>query len=871
MSEPKEGLAGFDLTTEQRRLLERLLKEEGIEPAQPQRAIPRAASVSEKIPLSFAQQRLWLLEQLEPGTSLYHIPVTLRLTGPLDQNALQQALTEIVRRHEVLRTRLEFCNGEPAQVIEPQATWDLLFEDLSHLSDSEKEAQRSIERLAQEPFDLCQGRPIRAKLLRLAEDDHLLAIVMHHIASDGWSYGILFNELSSLYTAFSQGKSSPLPDLPVQYADYAIWQRDWLQGEALISQMDYWKQQLHGAPELLELPTDYQRPATHSLRGGRLDKILPAELVEDLEALSRREGVTLFMTLLAAVKLLLYRHTGQPDIVVGIPSAGRSRTEFEKLIGFFINTLVLRTDLSGDVSFRELIARVRAVCIGAYDHQEMPFEKLVEELQPQRTLNHTPLFQVFVNMFALSEGLPELHNLKVTALTPPEIGSKFDLAFYLQHYQPGLMITLAYSKDLFADEGVQEMLEQLTVLLTGIAHNPGESINSYSLITHRARKVLPDPNLPLPSEWRGPFASLFAEQARLSPDRLAVKDKDGAWTYRTLDELSNQLANHLLETGLAPQDVVAIYANRGASIVLAVLGILKAGGAFMILDPAYPARRVIDYVQAAQPKVWLQGVASLSPELEEFVARSALKRLQLSDAPDVFNNSPVTDPAVAVGPRDLAYVAFTSGSTGKPKSVMGTHDSLTHYPNLLRETFGVSESDRFSMLSGLAHDPLLRDIFSPLVLGAALCIPDPEFFDVPGRLASWMHEEKITIANLTPAMGQLLTTGATEDESPALTDLRCAFFVGDTLTQSGISSFRKLAPSATCINLYGTTETQRSLAYHIVPVEEHGPTCKENTWRICPTATASRPSTDGESSPMKRASVASSHPTTPTRPDAFGG
>ncbi|HYK22999.1 MAG TPA: condensation domain-containing protein, partial [Pyrinomonadaceae bacterium] len=450
MSDSKESLAGFELSAEQQRLLARLLKEEGIESAKSQRTIPRDGSVSEKIPLSFAQQRLWLLEQLEPGTSLYHIPVTLRLTGPLDRNALQQALTEIVRRHEVLRTRLEFCNGEPVQVIAPQATWEVLFEDLTNSSDAEKEAQSSIERLAHEPFDLCQGRPIRAKLLRLAEDNHLLAIVMHHIASDGWSYGILFKELSSLYTAFSQGKSSPLPDLPVQYADYAIQQRDWLQGEALTSRLDYWKQRLRGAPELLELPTDYQRPAKQSLSGGRQQAFLPAELVADLENLSRREGVTLFMTLLAAVKLLLYRHTGQPDVVVGIPSAGRSRTEFENLIGFFINTLVLRTDLSGNVSFRELIRRVRAVCIGAYDHQEMPFEKLVEELQPQRSLNHTPLFQVFVNMFALSDGLPEFPGLKVTALTPPEIGSKFDLTFYIQHYHAQLMITLAYNKALFA-------------------------------------------------------------------------------------------------------------------------------------------------------------------------------------------------------------------------------------------------------------------------------------------------------------------------------------------------------------------------------------------------------------------------------------
>ena len=434
-TERKEGLAGFNLTDEQQQLLTRLLKEEGIEPVEQQSGIAHDAIVSGPRPLSFAQQRLWLLEQLEPGTSLYHIPVVLRLTGTLNQDALQQALSEIVRRHEVLRTRLEFCNGEPMQVIAPHAIWDVPFEDLSHRPDAEQEAQRSIQLMVQESFDLSQGRPVRAKLLRLAADDHLLAIVMHHIACDGWSSGILFKELSSLYTALSQGRSSPLPDLPSSMPTTLFGSEIGYRVRRWFPNSVYWKQQLRGAPELLELPTDYQRPATHSLRGGRLSTFLTAELVENLENLSRREGVTLFMTLLAAVKLLLYRHTGQPDIVVGIPSAGRSRTEFEKLIGFFINTLVLRTELSGDMSFRELIARVRAVCIGAYDHQEMPFEKLVEELQPQRSLDHTPLFQVFVNMFALSEGLPELPKLKVTALNPPEIGSKFDLSFYLQHRQ----------------------------------------------------------------------------------------------------------------------------------------------------------------------------------------------------------------------------------------------------------------------------------------------------------------------------------------------------------------------------------------------------------------------------------------------------
>ena len=336
MSERKGGTTGFELTIEQQRLMARLLEEEGIEPAKQQREITHVATVSGEFPLSFAQQRLWLLEQFEPGTSLYHIPVTLRLKGPLNQRALEQALSEIARRHGVLRTSFDVRReDDPVQVITAETTWDLPLVDLSSSPAAEDEARVLIDRVVQDPFDLGRAPLVRAKLLRLAEADHVLTITMHHIVSDGWSLGILFEELSSLYAAFSQDKSSPLPDLPVQYVDYALWQRDWLQGEVLASQLNYWKEQLTGAPELLELPTDYQRPAVHTLRGGRLSKDISAELVDDLENLGRQEGLTLFMTLLAAVKLLLYRYTGQPDVALGIPIAGRSRSQFEKLIGFF--------------------------------------------------------------------------------------------------------------------------------------------------------------------------------------------------------------------------------------------------------------------------------------------------------------------------------------------------------------------------------------------------------------------------------------------------------------------------------------------------------------------------------------------------------
>ncbi|MFL6332859.1 MAG: amino acid adenylation domain-containing protein [Pyrinomonadaceae bacterium] len=832
---------GGELTAEQRQLLARLLEEEGIEVvSQP---IGRRGG-DEQIPLSFTQQRLWFLDQLEPGSGAYNITKALRLSGELNRAALEGALREIISRHESLRTTFPIRDGQPQQVVASSFPFELSTTDLDGLPTDRRASTvgEFIHADAERPFDLARGPLFRFQLLRLSESEHILTLNFHHIISDGWSLTILLRELSALYAAESRNGGAVLRPLPIQYGDYALWERGWFEGERLRGQLDYWKQRLTGAPALLELPTMRPRPAVQRFNGARHSFSLSESVPDALKSLSRREGATLFMTLLAAFKILLSRYTGQEDLVVGTPIAGRNRPELESLIGSFVNTLVLRTDLSGDPSFCELLARVREVCLGAYANQEMPFEKLVEELQPERHLSHTPLFQVFFNMHNYSEEEIHLPGLEVESLPTPEAGAKFDLTLYVKDHHSRINFTIAYNTDLFDREQMVGLSEQLNHLLTQIAENPQRKISSYSLVTERSRQILPDPEQALKPSWEGSGHEIFARQARSAPGHPAVADEQLSLSYGELEASSNRLAQFFVAEGIRRSEVVAVYGARSVGLVCAVLGILKAGAAFLILDPAHPALRISEQLSVVEPRGWvdLTEAAALARPLEEVFARipvcirlklerraakgaPQLSAYRLSDvggvsgAADLLAGYSAECPDVSVRPDDLAYVAFTSGSTGAPKVVRGLHDSLTHYSRWFGTTFAVSEADRFSLLSGLAHDPLLRDIFTPLQLGATLCLPRQDTITTPGKLARWMLHEKISFTNLTPAMGQLLAISTPDSAGLALTELRYAFFGGDKLTRRDVSSLSRLAPHATCVNLYGTTETQRALSYYVVP------------------------------------------------------
>ncbi|HEX3554514.1 MAG TPA: non-ribosomal peptide synthase/polyketide synthase, partial [Thermoanaerobaculia bacterium] len=770
------------------------------------------------LPLSFAQERLWLLDQLEPASPAYTIPMRLRLTGDLDVAVLAAAVGEIVRRHEALRTVFPAQAGRPVQSIRPASAFGWSVVDLSGHPGAE---HRQVAEAVRRGFDLASGPLLRLTLYRLGTREHVLLVTLHHIVGDGWSTGVFVRELSALYAAFSQGRPSPLAELPVQYADFAVWQRSWLTGELLQSQLGYWRERLAGAPAMLELPLDRPRPALQTSAGGLRGLTLSTDLVDGLRALSRRRGATLFMTLLAAGQLLLARLAGQEDILVGSPIAGRNRAEVEGLIGCFLNTLVLRTDLSGSPSFDELLDRVRESTLDAYAHQDLPFERLLEELRPERDLSRTPLFQVFFNMLSFPEVALRLPGLQ---LWPESVSSplaKFDMTFYLKETEGGLQVDLVYNSDLFDAVRAEELLAQYELVLRAVAAEPERAIGGISLVTAGATARLPDPTAALSARWEGAVHDLFSGHARRSPGSLAAVDPAETWTYGELEAQANRLAGWLGAGGLTAGDVVALWAHRSAPLVWGVLGVLKAGAVFIMLDPRYPAPRQAQMLRLARPRAWLQVEAAgpvpeeLGRELDDLGCSCRLRLPARADDRGALDDFPPEPPGVTVGPDAAAYVAFTSGSTGVPKGVRGRHGSLSHFIPWLRQRFHLGADDRFSMLSGLAHDPLHRDLFTPLQLGAAVVIPDPARMDEPGWLAAWMRREGVTIAHLTPALGQILTAGNETEAGTEVPSLRHVFLVGDVLTRRDVARLRRLAPRVTVVNYYGSTETQRAVGYHV--------------------------------------------------------
>ncbi|HEX2079328.1 MAG TPA: condensation domain-containing protein, partial [Longimicrobium sp.] len=548
------------------------------------------------LPLSFAQERLWLIDRLEPGSAVYNIPVAWRLGGALDEAALERALGEIVRRHEALRTVFAEADGSPVQVVAPFGGFALPVEDLSGLREADREAavRRRAGEEARRAFDLSAGPLFRAALLRLGAEEHVLLLSVHHIVSDGWSMGVLYRELSALYAAYREGGESPLPELPVQYADYALWQREHLRDGVLEGELAYWRERLADAPALLELPTDHPRPAVQTFRGAHEQLELPLELLERLQALGRSEGATLHMTLLGAFQVLLSKYSGSEDVVVGSPVAGRTRKEVEELIGVFVNTLVLRTDLSGDPSFREVLRRAREVTLGAYEHQEVPFEKLVAELQPERSLSHSPLFQV---MFALQNAVDRgvaLPGLEVSEAGAELASAKFDLSLMPKATPRGLRVGLNYSTDLFERSTAVRMLSHLARVLEQVAADADVPLSRLELLGEAERALVLEAwnrtAAEVPAD-RG-IHELFEVQAARTPGAVAVVYEGEALSYAELNARANQLAHYLRRRGVGPEVRVGICLERSLEMVVGILAVLKAGGAYVPLDPGYPAERL---------------------------------------------------------------------------------------------------------------------------------------------------------------------------------------------------------------------------------------------------------------------------------------
>ena len=610
MDELRKRIAA--LSPEKRALFEQQLQQKNLQLAQS--TISKRQDINE-LPLSFAQQRLWFLHQLDPNSAAYNIPVMWQFTGALDIAVLERSLNAIIERHESLRTSFIAVSGQPRQAIAHSLQLPLPIVDLRFVPDSVRQAElkRLTKQQAIRPFKLTQSPLLRVTLFQLAAEEFVLILTLHHLIADGWSRGVILQELAALYKAFAAFQPSPLPELPIQYADFAVWQHQWLQGEELAAQLTYWKQQLQNL-SVLELPSDRPRQAIQSFRSATCSVLFPSALLASLKTLSRQQGVTLFMLLLAAFKVLLHRYSGQDDIVIGSPIANRNWAETESLIGFFVNTVVLRTNLAGNPSFQALLKQVRDVTAGAFKHQDLPFAKLVEELQPQRSLSHNPLFQV---MFQLQNQAYELQNsltpdlaipgLKLTQAWVELEATKFDLTWHLVERTQGLLAVVEYSTDLFDEDTITRMLGHFQVLLAGIVRNPTQRLSELPIMTAaECQQILLEWNNTR-TEYkldRG-IHQLFEAQVERTPDNIAVVFEKHPLTYRELNAKANQLAHYLRKQGVKPDVLVGIYLERSPLMVIGLLGILKAGGAYVPLDPQLPSDRVAFMLADAQVSVLL--------------------------------------------------------------------------------------------------------------------------------------------------------------------------------------------------------------------------------------------------------------------------
>ena len=703
-------------------------------------------------PASFAQQRLWFLDLFDPGKSVYHLLYALHFDSSLNLSALEQALNEMVRRHESLRTTFVMVDGEPKQAVARELKLELPVIDFLTLGEDEAkaEARRWWQIEGERPFDLAVGPLLRAHLVRISANENVLVITMHHIITDGWSMGVFLRELATLYGAFCAGQPSPLAELPIQYADYSVWQRDWMQGEVLAEQLSYWTKHLAGAPAALELAPDRQRPAVQTFAGARYYSEVPAGLAGELRAFSRREGVTLFMTLLAAFDVLLWRYSGQDDVVVGVPLAGRGKSELEGLIGLFVNTLPMRASLSGNPTFRELLQRVREAALGAYAYQEIPFDKLVEEMQPDRSLSHAPLFQV---IFAL-ENTPQALDHQGVALQWLEVErgtARNDLSLFLSDKGGALSSIWEYSTDLFDGETIRGMISSYGRLLENLLQAPDEKIGYLPIWGEDERRRLL-------SEWNSEksesteaacMQQRFEAQAELTPEAIALVFADRRLSYRELNTRANQLAHHLQSLGVKPETAVGVYLERSDDLIVALLAVLKSGGAYVPLDPSYPADRLAFMLEDARVPVLLTE-SKLLRGLTEKKEGTETKIISI-DAWSQFAGESTSNPVSAVTPDNLAYIIYTSGSTGRPKGVEVMHRTVVHLFSATRDKLGIRAGDIWTVVHSSAFDFSVWEIWGALLQGGCLVMVSLEVVQSPSDLFELLCRESVTVLSQTPS------------------------------------------------------------------------------------------------------------------------
>jgi amino acid adenylation domain-containing protein len=768
------------------------------------------AERSGALPLSFAQQRLWFLAQMEGVSAAFHITGWIRLSGRLDREALRFALDRIVHRHEALRTRFVLVDGEPIQQIDAaDSGFALVEEDLAGERNQEEVLAALAAAEAGRGFDLERGPLIRGRLLRLRGDEHVLLVTMHHIVSDGWSMGILLKELSALYTARCAGQEDPLPALRIQYGDYAQWQRRWLSGEVLESQAEYWRTALSGAPELLELPTDHTRPLQQSYEGGRIEVELNTQLTARLKALSLRRGTTLFMTILAGFAALLSRLSGQQDIVIGAPVANRTRSEVEGLIGFFVNTLALRLDLSGDPSVHEFLGQVKQRTLSAQTNQELPFEEVVKLIRPVRSLAHAPVFQV---MFAWQNNESvdfDLPGLKLSSLESEKTMSQFDLILDLAETGEGISGRLIYATALFDPRTVERYVGYLVRLLDEMVCREEESLSKLTMLSEAELHQLAVEWNATESEYPSDqcIHEMFEAQVKSAPDATAVVYEDRSLSYGELNATANRLAHHLTMLGVRPDDRIAICAKRSPEMIVGLLAVLKAGGAYVPLDPAYPSERLAYMLEDSEP------VAVLTHGPARDALDAALARLETSPAVVDMDDAgawvarPSTNPdkPFDLTSRHLAYVIYTSGSTGKPKGVMVDHRGICNLAVAQGKSFDIRPDSRVVQLASFSFDPCVSEVFTTLSRGASLYLPKGEAVMAGAQLQETIRRYGITHATIPPALLADLTN------SKEFKTLKTLIVGGEAPI---IGLVKRWSSGRRFLNAYGPTETTVNATLH---------------------------------------------------------
>ncbi|MDB6100268.1 MAG: Non-ribosomal peptide synthetase component [Gammaproteobacteria bacterium] len=749
------------------------------------------------LPLSFAQERLWVLDRLEPENPLYNVCHSVRVPAALDPTVLEQTLNEIARRHQALRTTFRWTGDEPVQVIAPSLSVPLVVTDLTSLPSDQREAtarQLGLDDVNQ-PFNLAAGPLIRARLFKLGDTDHVLLVCTHHIVSDGWSMGVLWQELAIIYEAYAAARPSPLPDLTVQYADYAVWQRQVLSDRVLEQQLSYWTEQLEGAG-VLDLPTDRPRPPEQTFRGARLSVLISQEQVKQLEALGRKEGATLFMTLLATFSVLLSRYSGQQDIVLGSPIAGRTNADVERLIGLFVNTILLRTDLSGDPSFRGLLARVREAAMGAYAHQDVPFEKLVAELKPERDLSRNPLFQVMLILQNMPAVAQTLTCVRTVAFLMPVVSAKFDLTVIAAQAADGLRVAFEYSTDLFDQSTVERMAQHFKCLLQGVVDNPSAAISELPLLTRAERQqILIDWN-----STRAPYPGaclhgLVAAQARRTPERVAVVCGAERLSYADLESRSNQLAHYLRKLGVDRETLVGLCLERSPDLLVGLLGILKAGGAYVPLDPTYPPDRMQFILDDAQAPVLITQqrlIASLPKANARTIVLDAVWFEIAAESTEALASN--------FGSDSLAYVLYTSGSTGKPKGVQIEHRNVVNFLAAMQKCPGLTREDSLLAVTTLSFDIAGLELYLPLITGAKLVLASREEAADGNRLLALLNQFQISMLQATPTTWRMLL-----DSGWSGTSTLKALCGGEALPADLASQL--LPRCGELWNMYGPTET----------------------------------------------------------------